>query len=178
MTHPNKASEVFGIVRLLREGNYNDDELDNLLNRLAELYGEHDINLPHIPEDAGEHRAGIVEVLSRIPDGWGRWISCDAGWYPLITELGAKLAAIDPNYVVHQIKEKYGALRFYAETEAEGPRGERFDELIEAAQKRSEHICEQCGTSGAALRASREPLGLMKTLCAQCFDPSTSAGAK
>lgn len=173
MTHPNKASEVFGIVRLLREGNYNDDELDNLLNRLAELYGEHDINLPHIPEDAGEHLAGIVEVLSRIPDGWGRWISCDAGWYPLITELGAELAAIDPNYVVHQIKEKFGTLRFYTDTKAEGERLQRFEALIAGAETRSANTCERCSSSPAELHVSKAaPLSRIKTLCRTCWTSS------
>jgi hypothetical protein len=79
---------------------------------------------------------------------------------------------------VHQIKEKYGVLRFYAETEAVGPRGERFDELIEIAQERSAHICERCGVTGAVLRRCGGPLDLMKTLCAQCFAPSAAVGAQ
>ncbi len=171
MTHPNKAAEVFSIVRSLRAGNFNDDELDNMLNRLAELYGQHDINLLHIPEDAGQYRDGIVELLSRIPDGWGRWISCDAGWYPLITELGTRLAELDPEYVLHQIKEKFGTLRFYAETELEGERRERFGSLIDEAEGRSAHICEQCGSGTADLCVSGTDLySHAKTLCCFCSE--------
>lgn len=101
MTDDAKGAETIGIVRRLRDGRFSDDELGAMLNRLTELFGEHDINLLQIPVDAGECRSGIIELLSRIPAGWGRWISCDAGWYPLITELGAKLAEVDPDYGAH-----------------------------------------------------------------------------
>ena len=140
-----------------------------MLGRLAELYGEHDINLLHVPEDAGEYRMGIVELLLRIPDGWGRWISCEAGWYALITELGTKLAAVDPDFVVHQIKEKFGTLRLYAETELEGERRERLDALIAEAEVLSAHICEQCGSGYADLCISGTALYKhAKTLCCSC----------
>jgi hypothetical protein len=71
------------------------------------------LNAVHVPEDAGEHAAGLERILRRIPDGWGRWIGCDAGWYPLLVELDQKLAALLPEYEIHQVKEKYGTLRFY-----------------------------------------------------------------
>ncbi len=52
-------------------------------------------------------------MLLRIPDGWGRWISCSRGWYPLLVELDEQLQALLPVYVIHQIKEKFGGLRYY-----------------------------------------------------------------
>jgi hypothetical protein len=39
------------------------------------------MNPSHIPKNAGEYQEALTAVLLRIPDGWGRWISCDAGWY-------------------------------------------------------------------------------------------------
>ena len=71
------------------------------------------LNTVHVPKDAGEHEAGLRKIMSRIPPRWGRWISCDKGWYPLIIELDEKLAEICPNYEIHQVKEKFGTLRFY-----------------------------------------------------------------
>ena len=71
------------------------------------------LNSVHVPEDAGKHEAGLRKIMSRIPDGWGRWISCDKGWYPLLIELDERLAEINPNYEIHQVKEKFGSLRFY-----------------------------------------------------------------
>jgi hypothetical protein len=69
----------------------------------------------HVPADAGELAPALERILRRIPDGWGRWISCGPGWYPILVHLDTQLAAIDPGYVVHQVKEKFGGLRYYAE---------------------------------------------------------------
>jgi hypothetical protein len=74
------------------------------------------LNAVHIPEDAGEHTEALRGILLRIPDGWGRWISCDRGWYPLLVELDEQLRAVLPNYVLHQVKEKFGGLRYYWES--------------------------------------------------------------
>jgi hypothetical protein len=67
----------------------------------------------HVPEDAGEYAEDLGKILKRIPPRWGRWISCDRGWYPLIIELDQKLAEIFPDYELHQVKEKFGTLRYY-----------------------------------------------------------------
>lgn len=176
MTDDAKGAETIGIVRRLRDGRFSDDELDAMLNRLSELLGDHDINALQVPEDAGPYRAEIVELLARIPEGWGRWISCDAGWYPLITTLGADLARVDPHYEVHQIKEKFGALRFYADTNLGGDLGERFDALIEDAEARSAHICERCGSHSAELCSSGTTYMRYKTLCDACRGAIRASG--
>lgn len=67
----------------------------------------------NVPEDAGEFADRLRGMLVRIPDGWGRWISCERGWYPLITELDRELAAVLPRYRIYQVKEKFAGLRFY-----------------------------------------------------------------
>lgn len=53
--------------------------------------------------------------MLRIPDGWGRWISCGPGWFELLARAEAELAELCPTFEVHQIKEKYGTLRLYVE---------------------------------------------------------------
>lgn len=79
----------------------------------------------HVPADAGPHRDGLERILRRIPDGWGRWISCGPGWYPLLVDLEAELAAIDPDHVIHQVKEKFGSLRVYASLSGPARSGSR-----------------------------------------------------
>ena len=69
----------------------------------------------NIPKDAGNYKDDLRDILSRIPRGWGWWISCNKGWYPLLAETNDRLRALDPNYEVHQVKEKFGTLRYYAE---------------------------------------------------------------
>jgi hypothetical protein len=87
------------------------------LNQTSQIAGGLDVqaflNTPHIPEDAGEYAEALARILARIPDGWGRWISCDAGWYSLIVELDEELSCLLPGYEVHQVKEKYGTLCYY-----------------------------------------------------------------
>lgn len=68
----------------------------------------------HVPDDAGEHEEGLRRIMTRIPDGWGRWISCDKGWYGILTGLDKELSRFAPGYEVHQVKEKYGGLSYYA----------------------------------------------------------------
>lgn len=67
----------------------------------------------HVPGDAGHYAEALRQMLVRIPDGWGRWISCSRGWYPILADLDQQLARLFPTYEIHQVKEKYGGLRFY-----------------------------------------------------------------
>lgn len=82
------------------------DDAQTGVNALSEL---------RVPDDAGDLRGALKRLLGRIPDGWGRWISCDSGWYPLLVELDGQMSALLPSYVIHQVKEKYGGLRYYWE---------------------------------------------------------------
>lgn len=69
----------------------------------------------HVPKDAGEHAEALRAMLCRIPDGWGRWISCQRGWYSLVTDLDRELALLDADYELHQVKQKLATLHYYAE---------------------------------------------------------------
>lgn len=67
----------------------------------------------HVPADAGEWAPALERILRRIPDGWGRWISCQAGWYPMLARLDDDISTLLPHYEIHQVKEKLGGLRYY-----------------------------------------------------------------
>jgi hypothetical protein len=45
------------------------------------------LNALRVPENAGEYEAALRALLERIPDGWGRWISCGSGWHPILARL-------------------------------------------------------------------------------------------
>ncbi|CDO91620.1 hypothetical protein AWC29_11345 [Mycobacterium triplex] len=125
------------------------------------------LNSLHMPPDAGPYAAALDRILRRIPDGWGRWISHDAGWYPIVATLDDRLTAIDPDYVAHQVKEKFGTLRYYcAPSEPSTELREAFCDIIGEAERMSAVTCERCGEPGVAQRRGH----WRKTLCASCAE--------
>ncbi len=121
----------------------------------------------HVPEDAGEYTDGLVAIMMRIPDGWGRWISCDRGWYRIIIDVDQQLAKLDPNYAVHQVKEKFGGLRYYfaATSAVDEETWEKMQQIVRKAEKLADKTCECCGsTEKVKLRDN----GWWKTMCDHC----------
>lgn len=121
----------------------------------------------HMPRDAEGFEDDLRRIMLRIPDGWGRWISCSRGWYPIVIQLDHDLAAIDPGYELHQVKEKLGGLRYYfgvSEGTSKSDR-QRMDELVDAAEEKCEATCELCGDPGIR---HTTPHGWLRTLCASC----------
>jgi hypothetical protein len=142
---------ITGMTAALQDGTLDKDAMSATQAQLAQV----DLDMArvrdalHVPEDAGEYTEQLTALLRRIPDGWGRWISCDAGWYPLIVGLDADIAALAPDYELHQVKEKFGGLRFYIHAETEDPEARRaIDGLIREAERRALTICERCGEPG------------------------------
>ena len=84
------------------------------------------------------------------------------GWQELIAGVHQGLTALFREYEIYQIKEKFGGLRYYwgapeqSETLLAAGR-----ELVDTAEARSFHICEQCGAEGAV----QSHRGWLVTLC-------------
>jgi len=108
-------SEVMAIAEAARSGDLTEESLKAGIEALRQIPCDpvRVLDAIHVPDDAGEHRAGLERILRRIPDGWGRWIGCGPGWYPIIVDLADAIAELVPEYEIHQVKEKYGTLRFY-----------------------------------------------------------------
>jgi len=93
---------------------------------------------------------------------------CDDGWYNLIYNLCKdiekeleKHPELKKQFIVLEVKEKFGGLRFYS-----GPATEKIFKLIDEAEKKSYKICEICGKRGC-LRINRNYFWY-KTLCKSC----------
>ncbi|MFK7903555.1 MAG: hypothetical protein AB8B69_00445 [Chitinophagales bacterium] len=67
-------------------------------------------------------------------------VQTGAGWYDLVIELMQELNQLGWNKQVGSIKEKFGELRFYADTP--------HHDVIEKYTERSKKICEKCGKPG------------------------------
>jgi len=123
-----------------------------------------------VPDNAADPE-GLLRVLRRFrPFQFDAVVSTGPGWHELIIKLNDDLAALDPGYVVDQVKEKFGGLRYYA-TLSSGETEERVDLLIPGgppqcwvrrapghddfwgliakAEDQSFEICEACGAPGA-----------------------------
>ena len=81
-------------------------------------------------------------------EGFG--IECAEGWYDLLDKLCTKIEKvldIDPqakkDFMIAQIKEKFGGLRFYVHGASE-----KIHKHIDWAEKESFKICEGCGKPG------------------------------
>lgn len=122
----------------------------------------------HVPKDAGEHRDALIRMLLHIPEGWGRWVGCEAGWFGLLAELDADLVRLDREYILQQVKEKYGGLRYYAETSVpDAAIRDAFHERIDDAERASRSVCERCARPGFL----HERSDWLRTLCPDCSQP-------
>jgi hypothetical protein len=103
------------------------------------------------------HRALQQQLRNEFPRLYARefQFECEDGWYALIQGLSARLAAIAEQQQAHgldqvvarQVKQKFGALRFYADN-AEIP---EIRDLIRDAEMASLKVCELCGNPGGRL---------------------------
>lgn len=105
----------------------------------------------------------LTPVDSRPDQVW-----CGAGWHRLVAETDRRLSDIDPSYVLSQVKEKFGLLRYYASpspiSQLDEPTHRHFRAIISSAEVASGFLCEVCGRADAQL-LGRWGRGRIRTLC-------------
>ena len=90
-------------------------------------------------------------IQPHFAKGWGAQLAVGYGWGKLLIEAHNIAMSYDPDYVVHQVKEKFGGLRFYSNLPADA------EILIEAL---AIDVCEVCGAPGTMTTT-----GWMRCLC-------------
>ena len=85
---------------------------------------------------------------------------CGKGWEKLLDKLYDDLVALGWDTELHQVKEKFGGLRFYI-----GYGSEEVYKRIRQAEKESEETCIRCGSPG---KLRTEGRGWILTLCDEC----------
>ncbi len=85
------------------------------------------------------------------------YFSCDDGWFELIKNLSQDITNINQTITAFQVKEKFGALRFYTD----GCLNEKIQELISLAETISFKTCEICGSFGKTINYRN----YLKTYC-------------
>lgn len=101
---------------------------------------------------------------SRIP-----FLECGKGWYGIVLELLLSVKVYEmengmeePSVTFNQIKEKFGSLVIYAQSDDPYVRG-----LIRAAQFRSLRVCEQCGSTEKVYASTS---GWLSRACSGCLE--------
>jgi len=80
------------------------------------------------------------------------------GWVPILDRLAEDLINMGWDRDLHQVKEKFGGLRFYI-----GNSTEEMEKRIDEAEAECDRTCENCGAPGRSTGG-----GWIKTLCAEC----------
>ena len=96
----------------------------------------------------------INDILNRFSPGFPETLYCDDGWFPLIIKLNNDLRAIDSEYKIYQIKEKFGGLRFYFEPSESATDEDisHMHELTRQAEDKSFTVCEISGGPGVLMK--------------------------
>ena len=85
-------------------------------------------------------------IIRRFAPDWAPVLDVPSGWDQLLIELDRTLTLLAPDYVVQQVKSKFGSLRFHALPSVDPyDYNEEFQEAIRAAEWRSIETCEECG---------------------------------
>lgn len=79
----------------------------------------------------------IESLLDRFEDPLPAVLEVPEKWHPRLVQLDAELKEIVPGYVLHQVKVKFGDLRFYAEYPegTDAHTANTADELIYTAEE-------------------------------------------
>ncbi len=106
------------------------------------------------------------------------WPEFDEGWHDLVDKLSAEIYekydqwnnVSDLPYVA-QMKEKFGGLRFYLESDTffmdEPDKYEELDKIIRKYEGIAKKVCETCGKEGTLGKRKNSDYWL-KTLCEDC----------
>ena len=93
----------------------------------------------------------LQHIVDRIHPGYTKRIECSEGWHQLIFDCDSELAAIDPDYTVYQVKQKFGSLRFYFES-SDAVKSVQMSEIVLKYEKLSLGTCELTGKPGAIMK--------------------------
>jgi len=110
-----------------------------------------------------ELQLAVEELKKKISPAFGKYIQVDEGWYQIVVDCDKELRAIDPNYQILQIKEKFGGLRYYM-TPCDDTTKEQRDQMYEVISKYeaiAARTCEATGQPGVLMKSIG---GWLKTL--------------
>lgn len=106
---------------------------------------------------------GVESLRKKFAEGSSNYIEVDEGWYRIILNCDAELTAIDPDYRILQIKEKFGVLRYYFSPSENCDKLTfmKMKDVVHRYEDESRRTCEATGKPGVMMRSVG---GWLKTL--------------
>ncbi len=98
--------------------------------------------------DLSDIQSDIKDIENRLflTTGYYPGINCGNGWLHLIVQCHKELLAIDPDYKIGQIKEKFGGLRYNFSTKTE--LRDQMNNIVRKYEQQASVTCERTGTPG------------------------------
>ena len=93
-------------------------------------------------ELARKRKKALIEEYIML-EGLERQIFIPYGWYDTVEEMMSELVALDVPINILQIKEKFGGLRVYYESEF----GTSVDKVVSKASSNVRKVCVVCGST-------------------------------
>ena len=92
-----------------------------------------------------EQRQEIIDRLKeKFEKGWMREVGIPDGWIEIAGTLDESISELYPDYKIHQIKTKFGHLRYYCTNEDD----HAVWDLIMSAERQARITCMACGEPG------------------------------
>lgn len=99
----------------------------------------------------------VEKLREKFVAGYLNHISVDEGWYQIVVDCDAEITALDPDYRIQQIKEKFGGLRYYImlSDQANGnpELRDKIDAVIIKYENLARQTCEATGRPGVMMRS-------------------------
>ena len=109
--------------------------------------------------EVSEFTHTLCRQMESVREKTGVYPECGKGWAPLLLSLIEAIEKLEVPYIVGQVKEKFGGLRFYWHIPMNAELGKplvddpsryaRLQRLIDNAEQESFGICEVCGRPGS-----------------------------
>ena len=94
-----------------------------------------------------EYPEELQPILNRFRPPSVFAIDCDKGWWHILIALDKELANVDSDYVLYQVKEKLGGLRYYISNSSPHLSAD-CQEIIRKFEKVASMTCEVTGKHG------------------------------
>lgn len=105
----------------------------------------------------------VTKLIDKFLPNYYKSVDVDEGWYQIVVDCDKELTAIDPNYAIFQIKEKFGVLRYYMSPSNDTTPEQRdaMWAITEKYEALSRTVCEATGGPGVLMKSKG---GWVKTL--------------